>query len=109
MQNGDNILVQPGTHYGKLQRDLCLISTTKIFSNYNTVASFSSSVSSPFLISSRFLPPVRISLPEEKMRTTIFGSLIRYTSPGNCSGSYSIFSRLSVTLNLLILMYFPRL
>ena len=29
MQNGDNILVQPGTHYGKLRRDLYRIITTK--------------------------------------------------------------------------------
>ena len=72
------------------------------------LSSVCSRMSSPFLTSSRFLPPVRMIFPEENIRTTILGSLIRYTSPGNCSGSYSIFSTLSVTTILLRLMDLPR-
>jgi hypothetical protein len=35
-----------------------------------------------FLLSSGFLPPVRMIFPEKEIRTTILGSMIRYTGPG---------------------------
>ncbi len=36
---------------------------------------------------------MQTSLPLPNRRTTTFGTSIRYTSPGNCSGSYSTLSR----------------
>ena len=52
----------------------------------------------PFLLTSartrpRPAAPVQTSFPLPKMRTTTLGSVRRYTRPGNCSGSYSTFSR----------------
>ncbi len=41
------------------------------------LSSFCSRKSSPFLMSSRFLPPVKMIFPEENRSATIFGSLIR--------------------------------
>src|SRR3989344_8557180 len=36
------------------------------------------------------LAPVQTILPLEKIRADVFGSLIRKTNPGNCSGLYSV-------------------
>ena len=35
--------------------------------------------------------PVQTKFPDEKTRTADFGCLILKTSPGNCSGLYSVF------------------
>src|SRR3989338_1501565 len=39
-----------------------------------------------------FFVPVHTSFPLLKRRNVAFGSANLYTSPGNCSGSYSVFS-----------------
>src|SRR5208283_3809840 len=61
-----------------------------------------------FFASSGSLPPVMISFPEPKRRTTTLGFSSRYTRPGNCSGSYSIRSRLNPTAILLRLIAVAR-
>lgn len=49
----------------------------EIIPHYVMLSSLFSRTSSPFLTSSRFLPPVRMIFPDEKIRTTILGSAIR--------------------------------
>src|SRR3989344_1140402 len=41
---------------------------------------------------SLFFVPVQTSFPLLKRRKVAFGSISLYTNPGNCSGSYSVFS-----------------
>src|SRR2546425_703072 len=45
--------------------------------------------STAFSTSAGLRAPVQTTLPLPNMRRTTFGSSMRYTSPGNCSGSYS--------------------
>jgi len=58
-------------------------------------AAFSSAVifSTACSTSEGLRAPVQTSFPLPNRRTTTFGSSMRYTRPGNCSGSYSTFSR----------------
>src|SRR4030042_5463488 len=41
------------------------------------------------LTSSIFFAPVQFAFPLRNNKVAVFGLLKRYTSPGNCSGSYS--------------------
>lgn len=58
-------------------------------------------MSSPALTVSIVFSPVIMIFPDEKRRNTILGSLIRQTSPGNASGSYST---LSGSMNTIVIL-----
>ena len=45
-----------------------------------------------FFTSSIVFAPVQLAVPLLNNRVAVFGSFSLYTSPGNCSGSYSAFS-----------------
>ncbi len=45
--------------------------------------------------SSIFLAPVHTILPLEKIKAEVFGSLMRNTRPGNCSGLYSVLGKVA--------------
>src|SRR3989344_678351 len=44
------------------------------------------------------LAPVQTIFPELNINADVFGSLIRMTRPGNCSGLYSVFGNASANL-----------
>src|SRR3990167_10306579 len=41
--------------------------------------------------------PVQTTFPELNINADVFGSFIRITKPGNCSGLYSVFGRVSAS------------
>jgi len=43
------------------------------------------------------LAPVETIFPELKINADVFGSLILITNPGNCSGLYSVFGKVSAS------------
>ena len=54
-------------------------------------------ISMPVWMLSSFLPPVQTALPERNIRMASLGSFTLYTTPGNCSGSYSQFSCMAMS------------
>src|SRR3989344_4247666 len=43
------------------------------------------------------LAPVQTTLPDEKIKADVLGSFILITKPGNCSGLYSVFGKVSAS------------